>query len=48
MPAMVRISEVLPAPLAPTMATIAPCGDLERHAGERLRVAVEEVEVLDA
>ena len=24
MPAMVRISEVLPAPLAPTMATIAP------------------------
>ena len=32
MPAMVRISEVLPAPLAPTMATISPCRHLERHA----------------
>ena len=48
MPAMVRISEVLPAPLAPTMATIAPSSDLERDAVERLRVAVEHVEVLDA
>ena len=47
MPAMVRISVVLPAPLAPTMATIAPSGDLERHAVERADVAVEHFEVLD-
>ncbi len=48
MPAMVRMSEVLPAPLAPTMATIAPSRDLERDAVERLGVAVKDVEVLDA
>ena len=47
MPAMVRISEVLPAPLAPTMATIAPSLDLQRDAVERLGVAVEHVEVFD-
>ena len=43
----VRMSEDLPAPLAPTMATISPCADLERDVGERLRVAVVEIEVLD-
>ena len=47
MPAMVRISVVLPAPLAPTMATIAPSVDVERDAVERLGVAVEHIEVLD-
>ena len=45
MPAIVRMSDDLPAPFAPTMATISPCGDLERHAVERLRVAVVEIEV---
>ena len=47
MPAMVRISEVLPAPLAPTIATIDPSRDLERDAVERLGVAMEDVEGLD-
>ena len=47
MPAMVRMSEVLPAPLAPTMATMAPCSISKRDAVERLRVAVKHVEVLD-
>jgi hypothetical protein len=32
MPAMVRMSEVLPAPLAPTMATISPLRHFERDA----------------
>ena len=48
MPAMARISEDLPAPLAPTMATISPFGDLQRDVGERLRVAVVEIEVFDS
>ena len=47
MPAMARISEDLPAPLAPTMATISPLRHFERDVGERLRVAVVEIEVLD-
>ena len=47
MPAMVRISDDLPAPLAPTIATISPLRHLERHRGQRLRVAVVEIEVLD-
>ena len=42
------MSVVLPAPLAPTMATIAPSSIVERHAVERLDVAVEHVEIFDA
>ncbi len=45
MPAMVRISDVLPAPLAPTMATIVALPDLQRYAVERLRIAVENIEI---
>ena len=48
MPAMARISDDLPAPFAPMMATISPSADVEAHVGQRLRVAVEEIEVLDA
>ena len=45
MPAMVRMSDDLPAPFAPTMATISPCGTSSETPVERLRVAVVEVEV---
>ena len=48
MPAMVRISDVLPAPFAPTTATIVSLGDVEGNALERLRVAIKQVELLDS
>ena len=44
---MARMSEVLPAPLAPTMADDGALLDGERDAVERLGVAVEDVEVFD-
>ena len=47
MPAMVRIRLDLPAPLAPMMATSSPASDRQRHVVERLRVAVEDVELFD-
>ena len=47
MPAMVRIRLDLPAPLAPTMATSSPSRADNRDAVERLRVAVEEIEIVD-
>ena len=48
MPASARISVVLPAPLAPTMATIAPSSMSSDTRVERLDVAVEHIEVFDA
>ena len=47
MPPMVRISDVLPAPLAPTMATIAPCATSSDTLVERLRVAIKHIEGFD-
>ena len=47
MPWMARISELLPAPLAPTMATISPAAISSDDAGQRLGVAVVEVEAVD-
>ena len=41
---MARMSEDLPAPFAPTSATSSAARDLQRDAGERLRVAVEQIE----
>ena len=45
MPAMVRMSEDLPAPFAPTMATISPLPTSSADAGERLGVAVIQIEI---
>jgi len=47
MPAMVRISEVLPAPVGADDGDDLAGGDLERDAGERLGVAVMEIEIGD-
>ena len=47
MPWMARISELLPAPLAPTMATISPAAISSDTSVQRLGVAVVEVEALD-
>ena len=47
MPAMVRIREDLPAPLAPMMATIWPFGTSRETSAEGLGVAVVQIEVLD-
>jgi hypothetical protein len=44
---MVRMSVVLPAPLAPTIATMAPFRHFQRHAVERADVAVGDFEVFD-